>query len=122
MITFRVNCIHVVNPPFRVHKLVNCNNQQKLNPFFLLPFLCEHFSILHSSFKFEHCRCQQTVMDTWSPGGCVRGVCETSVCCCVFQEHDVETPYGMLHVVIHGAPKGNKPAILTYHDVGLNRE
>ncbi|XP_053176038.1 protein NDRG4 isoform X4 [Scomber japonicus] len=37
-------------------------------------------------------------------------------------EHDIETPYGMLHVVIRGAPKGNKPAILTYHDVGLNRE
>ncbi|KAJ0069522.1 hypothetical protein NL108_008467, partial [Boleophthalmus pectinirostris] len=42
--------------------------------------------------------------------------------CFVLQEHDVETPYGMLHVVIRGAPKGNKPAILTYHDVGLNRE
>lgn len=40
----------------------------------------------------------------------------------VSQEHDVETPYGMLHVVIRGAPKGNKPAIITYHDVGLNRE
>lgn len=56
---------------------------------------------------------------------CLATMCEPPGKClllCISQEHDVETPYGMLHVVIRGAPKGNKPAILTYHDVGLNRE
>ncbi|KAK1804617.1 hypothetical protein P4O66_020614, partial [Electrophorus voltai] len=48
--------------------------------------------------------------------------CDTSELPMVFKEHDIETPYGMLHVVVRGAPKSNKPAILTYHDVGLNHK
>uniref|UniRef100_A0A8C9WAF2 NDRG family member 4 n=1 Tax=Scleropages formosus TaxID=113540 RepID=A0A8C9WAF2_SCLFO len=35
-------------------------------------------------------------------------------------EYDIKTPLGLLHVEIRGQEKGNKPAILTYHDVGLN--
>uniref|UniRef100_A0A8C9W889 NDRG family member 2 n=1 Tax=Scleropages formosus TaxID=113540 RepID=A0A8C9W889_SCLFO len=35
------------------------------------------------------------------------------------QEHSIETPHGLLHVTLHGTGNTRRPAILTYHDVGL---
>ena len=37
-----------------------------------------------------------------------------------FQEDDIETPYGNIHVAIQG--DRSKQAILTFHDIGLNRK
>lgn len=36
------------------------------------------------------------------------------------QEHTVETPHGVLHVTLHGTRTTRRPAILTFHDVGLD--
>lgn len=36
----------------------------------------------------------------------------------IFQSNDIETPHGNVHVAIQG--DRSKPAILTYHDIGLN--
>ncbi|XP_043840641.1 protein NDRG2 [Dromiciops gliroides] len=36
------------------------------------------------------------------------------------QTHSVETPYGSVTFTVYGTPKPKRPAILTYHDVGLN--
>uniref|UniRef100_A0A3B4XAK2 NDRG family member 2 n=1 Tax=Seriola lalandi dorsalis TaxID=1841481 RepID=A0A3B4XAK2_SERLL len=35
------------------------------------------------------------------------------------KEHSVETPHGVLHVTLHGTRTTRRPAILTFHDVGL---
>uniref|UniRef100_A0A8C6D4F7 NDRG family member 2 n=1 Tax=Moschus moschiferus TaxID=68415 RepID=A0A8C6D4F7_MOSMO len=38
----------------------------------------------------------------------------------VAKTHSVETPYGSVSFTVYGTPKPKRPAILTYHDVGLN--
>uniref|UniRef100_A0A3B3QKD4 NDRG family member 2 n=1 Tax=Paramormyrops kingsleyae TaxID=1676925 RepID=A0A3B3QKD4_9TELE len=35
------------------------------------------------------------------------------------QVHTIETPHGDLHITLHGAVNTRRPAILTYHDVGM---
>uniref|UniRef100_A0AAY4DNT9 Protein NDRG2 n=1 Tax=Denticeps clupeoides TaxID=299321 RepID=A0AAY4DNT9_9TELE len=35
------------------------------------------------------------------------------------REHTVETAHGVLHVTVHGTGNARRPAILTFHDVGL---
>uniref|UniRef100_A0AAY4CGF9 Protein NDRG1 n=1 Tax=Denticeps clupeoides TaxID=299321 RepID=A0AAY4CGF9_9TELE len=37
-------------------------------------------------------------------------------------EEDVETPWGKVQCSLKGNPRGNRPVILTYHDIGLNHQ
>ncbi|XP_068425528.1 protein NDRG1-like [Clinocottus analis] len=37
-------------------------------------------------------------------------------------EEQVETHYGNVHCIMTGTPKANLPAVLTFHDVGLNHK
>lgn len=38
--------------------------------------------------------------------------------CLPLQEHNIETPHGVIHATLHGAGATRRPAILTVHDVG----
>ncbi|KAM6904050.1 protein NDRG1a [Lycodopsis pacificus] len=40
----------------------------------------------------------------------------------VIKETDVETAYGRIHCTMKGVPKGDRPVILTFHDIGLNQK
>ncbi|KAK1784514.1 hypothetical protein P4O66_023117, partial [Electrophorus voltai] len=37
-------------------------------------------------------------------------------------EDNVETPFGTVCCTMAGIPRDNRPVILTYHDIGINRK
>ncbi|KAJ8273311.1 hypothetical protein GJAV_G00100130 [Gymnothorax javanicus] len=38
------------------------------------------------------------------------------------KEHDVDTPSGKVRCIMKGVPKGDRPVIVTFHDIGLNHK
>ncbi|KPP77158.1 protein NDRG1-A-like [Scleropages formosus] len=50
------------------------------------------------------------------------GTSSTMYCAVHPQEHEVETPQGRIHCTMKGVSRKNQPAILTFHDIGLNHK